>query len=700
MIIQAALGLSCTECKSLAVTNGMSETEAEACVAYLSSFLGNLGNYRSFGDSKMIPAVASETMAAFFKAGPGYAGNDEFVDELLAFVLPRIYDHSPSAQGLGFYPNGVSTYYSAAVTDDEARAVQTLMEERGIHAFNTRLTAGLIGSDRTFTVKLASAETGPATVINASKYSDGTATVDGKVFAVKFERGDHSVFMRRAAHHLELAAKAAEDDGRAGQASIMRGYSSSFRSGNVLEHVEASREWVSDRNPAVESYIGFIETYRDPLRVRAEFEGFVACVNATQSAKFGRLVDAAPELLKLMPWPAAFEKDVFQRPDFTSLDVLAFASSGVPAGINIPNYDEVRQVTGFKNVSLGNVLSARDSKDRVTFVDDADQELVKTHLGRAFELHVGLHELLGHGSGKQFREEAAVAEVSATTGAAIAAAGSIRFNFDHETTPHPLRGEGAIVDSWYKPGQSWDSVFTDVSSAYEECRAECTGLFLCPQPAVLETFEIAPGSAEADEIVYVNWLNMVRAGLVALMFYDPAARRWGQAHMQARYVILRVLLERAPGLVTVHGMKAATSSSSASTASSPVLEEGSSGAGVRVTIDRAAIVGAGTDAIGSFLTELQVYKSTADATNGRALFAKFSEVQTPWLELRKVVLAARKPRPLFVQPVIDVDGDGICRYEEFPATAEGLVDSFLARFPATDKELLEAWKKEVATMTV
>ena len=40
---------------------------------------------------------------------------------------------------------------------------------------------------------------------------------------------------------------------------------------------------------------------------------------------------------------------------------------------------------------------------------------------------------------------------------------------------------------------------------------------------------------DVEDIQYVTYLLMVRAGLRALEFYDPATKKHGQAHMQARY---------------------------------------------------------------------------------------------------------------------------------------------------------------------
>lgn len=290
------------------------------------------------------------------------------------------------------------------------------------------------------------------------------------------------------------------------------------------------------QGPAVESYIGFIESYRDPSGARGEWEGFVACVNRETSRKFQArrcipigaecaplthrsllqaLVDGAEEMLRLMPWPSEYEKDAFLRPDFTSLEVLAFGSSGVPAGINIPNYDDIRQAEGFKNVSLGNVLAASyGSGDKpVTFVAPTDQEPFKRLKVAAFELQVGVHELLGHGSGKLYH---------AGTRDAEKIAGSA----------HPLTGD-PVSGPFYAAGATWDTTFGKLASSYEECRAECTGLYLCLEPSVLAVF----GHAAADgvhEVAYVNWLLMVRGGLTGLEFYTPETKGWRQARAHPR----------------------------------------------------------------------------------------------------------------------------------------------------------------------
>ncbi len=130
-------------------------------------------------------------------------------------------------------------------------------------------------------------------------------------------------------------------------------------------------------------------------------------VNKEMTAKFGDLVNNAEKYISKLPWSTDFEKDKFNKPDFTSLEVVAFASNGgPPAGINIPNYDDVRQTLGFKNVSLGNVVSAKAVGERVTFIPEKDMTLYEKLQSDAFEVQVGLHELLGHGSGKLLQETA------------------------------------------------------------------------------------------------------------------------------------------------------------------------------------------------------------------------------------------------------------------------------------------------------
>ena len=69
------------------------------------------------------------------------------------------------------------------------------------------------------------------------------------------------------------------------------------------------------------------------------------------------MVRDSEKIIPKLPWPAYMEKDNFLKPDFVTLDIINFSTNGCPLGINIPNYDDIRDNEGFKNVFLGNSVA-------------------------------------------------------------------------------------------------------------------------------------------------------------------------------------------------------------------------------------------------------------------------------------------------------------------------------------------------------
>lgn len=648
------------ELVAAAEAKGLSADEVSKALMYAAAFYGNLGNYKSFGDTKFVPDLLPERFKLFLASG---AADATKVDMLWDECNVRMYSLRARQRQLGLGADkGISTYFSANCDESDADIAGKFMESIGLSAYNTRLFKA---SDGAYTVRLASSVVACGDDAMTKVLKDYTFA--GKSFKVC--RGDYAPLMARVVAAVGGALPHVASDV---QKAMLERYVDSFALGSIDDHKGASREWIKDIGPAVESYIGFIESYRDPSGMRGEWEGFVSCVNREVSRKFQLLVDMAEKLLLLLPWPAVFEKDVFMRPDFTSLDVLAFGSSGVPAGINIPNYDDIRQTEGFKNVSLGNVLQASYGAGvkPVTFVVESDQALFKKLKGEAFEVQVGCHELLGHGSGRLYH--------NGTEDAAKLVASKVE---------HPITGL-PITGPFYAAGATWDSLFGKIASSYEECRAECVGIYLSLDTEVLEVFGYEGATAVAaaaeggvHDVTYINWLLMVRAGLTALEFYTPETKAWRQAHMNARYVILRVLLEAGGGLVELRRTVGADGE-----------------ADVEAFLDRGKILRVGKPAVAAFLKKLQVYKSLGDLAGGSGMFGAYSDVVEEMLDLRGVVMARKEPRKLLVQPHMH-EADGGVALRQFDQTPTGMIESFVARFPAEDKDLLNLYYADKADIT-
>ncbi|KAK0497634.1 aflatoxin-detoxifizyme [Armillaria luteobubalina] len=609
---------------ALKTSSGLSDDDWEALTQYTVQVLSNLVNYKTFGFTKIIPRVDTDKFEAVVKA----SSNADQASALFAKLKQHIYALSPEATlFIGKRKDGhVSNYYlGEPVGDAEVDAIQSAAEKLGVDILNTRVRKNGTGD---YTLLVASAKTSPPAIHDFE--------IDTKPATLTIEYGDYSSSLTKVVAALGEAKQYAANGH---QSAMIEGYMKSFNSGSIPEHKAASTEWVKDIGPVVESYIGFVETYVDPYGGRAEWEGFTAIVNKHLSAKYETLVNGAPDLIKSLPWGTDFEVDVFKKPDFTALEVVSFATGGIPAGIN--NYYEVRESTGFKNVSLANILAAKAPNEELTFIHPDDVELYNAWDSRAFELQVANHELLGHGSGKLFQESA-----------------NGKLNFDPEKVINPLTGKP--IASWYKPGQTPDSVLGEVSSSMEECRAETVALYLVSNLDILKIFNYVD-KQEIEEIQYITFLLMARAGLRALEFYDPTTKKHGQAHMQARMGITQYLIRA--GIARLELIKDASGE----------LEN------IYVRVDRDKVLSKGKEVVGQLLIELQVRKSTADAAGSRAFYKTLTEPIPGWEgKIRDIVLKKKLPRKIFVQPNTFVV-DGEVQLKEYPLTAAGVIESFIER---------------------
>lgn len=205
---------------------------------------------------------------------------------------------------------------------------------------------------------------------------------------------------------LEKAAAVAENDQ---QKEVINTLVSYYQTGDLKTFDDYSVKWVTDTASRVDFINGFIETYTDPLGMKATWESMVNFKSEEASERTRIISENAQWFEDNSPVDDRFKKEEVKG---VSAKVITAAMLGgdcypaTPIGINLPNSNWIRRDHGSKSVTIDNITFAYDKAaegngfNEEFMWSDTERERAKKYGTLTDNLHTDLHECLGHGSGK------------------------------------------------------------------------------------------------------------------------------------------------------------------------------------------------------------------------------------------------------------------------------------------------------------
>ncbi|KAI1129103.1 dipeptidyl peptidase III [Nemania abortiva] len=623
---------------------GITTEELNLFLDYAGMFMSKMNNFCGEGDRKIVPAVSADSLHKMASISPAATVALEAIIQPMLSPTPTALTLSESAYYLG----------DDKITLDEVATIARVMRLNDLEPENTRIQRGTGDSRVSYKVLQASVESNaelrdhikgsafPTEVLWPGNRDD---KLDG---VIRLVRGDHSAEMAKICEHLLQAVRYSAN---ATQARFILDYLESFTSGSLEAYRRAMKNWVQDVYPRVESILGFVEPYRDPYGVRCEWRGVVSIADLQETAKLTTLVNDSTKFIRTLPWSVPgdndgkgpFEKTEFNAPAFSVVHALAFVCSNVWEASTLPNYNDIRETYGFKNIVYANRMSANADPSRpLNWISPSESPSFRKVYHVLRFITTSIHELLGHGTGKLLAE----------TSPGV-------FNFDSNRIPiNTLTGNP--IQSWYKPGQTWTSVFEKLAGTVEECRAMLISYYLAENKDMLRMYGYDDNTdITADELLYNMYTYIGFQGLRALQAFNEEDHSWGSSHSNADFAILKHLLRDANGLLSVE-----------CDADSGTLQ---------VRVDRSKIAEEGKASIGRMLHRIHVWRCTADVTACKQFYEPLSAVQGEEELWRRIVASKPEPAWKFVQANTILTDDGKVQLKVYEESDTGIIQSFADR---------------------
>lgn len=338
--------------------------------------------------------------------------------------------------------------------------------------------------------------------------------IDGLIVEQVYRAGDESgntppgLYKKELSHIIECLQKAIIFASKNQQKALLA-LIEYFKAGDEELFNRYNINWLAD-NPEVDTILGFIEVYKDARGSKGTFEAIIYCIDHNMTDLMQKISQNAQYFEDKAPWNDKYKKEHVATPSSIAISVIFGTGDGgphLPLGINLPNSQALREKYGSKSFILTNVLSSINSvvgnKIVDEFVLEGDKEIVKKYQILADIVHVAMHEILGHGSGKANPE---------------------------------LKNEPAVhLKEYY--------------STLEEARADLTALFHLFDPRLIEL-----GLIPNKDVAHVGYLMYATSDLLILRHIKSDTIE--DDHMRATHLIISYLIEEIKAIEPIiHGEK-------------------------------------------------------------------------------------------------------------------------------------------------
>ena len=294
---------------------------------------------------------------------------------------------------------------------------------------------------------------------------------------------------------LEKAETVAENEA---QREVIRLLIDFYRTGDLKTFDTYSIAWLKDTDSKVDFVNGFIESYGDPLGMKASWESIVNFKDEEATHRTEIISQHAQWFEDHSPVSPFFKKEVVRGVSAKVITAAMLGGDLYPSsaiGINLPNSNWIRSLHGSKSVTIGNLTdaynkAAKGNGFREEFVySQEEKDLLEKYADITGDLHTDLHECVGHGSGKLLPG----------------------------VDPDALKAYGSTI---------------------EEARADLFGLYYLPDEKLVE-LGLTPDKEAYKAEYYAYMMN----GLLTQMVRIEPGCDLEEAHMRNRQLIARWALE-------------------------------------------------------------------------------------------------------------------------------------------------------------